>query len=106
MPETKGPSRRWRWSGNDGNEQSAESERRLRVNRSRIPPDGGIGLVYYGRWNYFPEGALEGKDLCFPRQAEIREAEDINGDWLWGVYAGRTGLFPASYVSFLRKVGP
>ncbi|KAF2641153.1 hypothetical protein P280DRAFT_374629, partial [Massarina eburnea CBS 473.64] len=59
----------------------------------RYPPDGGMGLRIQARWSYFP--SLEAKDeLGFPRFAEITEAEDINGDWFWGVYAGRKGLFP------------
>jgi hypothetical protein len=47
-------------------------------------------------WSYFPgEGVSD--ELGFPRHAEIREAEDINGDWFWGVYAGSKGLFPGNY---------
>jgi hypothetical protein len=99
--------RKWRWTGNDGQEKAADPEHRSRLAKAsvhiRTPPDGGIGLVFYGRWNYFFDEATE-KDLCFPKGAEIREAEDINGEWLWGVYAGRTGLFPAAYVNFLRRV--
>ncbi|KIW02140.1 uncharacterized protein PV09_06626 [Verruconis gallopava] len=96
--------RKWRWTGDNGQEQEADPEYRTRLaGHVRIPPDGGIGLVFYARWNYFPENATD-KDLCFPKGAEIREAEDINGDWLWGVYAGKTGLFFAPYVNFLRKV--
>ena len=36
-------------------------------------------------------------ELSFPRGAEIREVVDINGDWCWGRYAGRLGLFPGGY---------
>lgn len=97
--------RKWRWTGDDGQEQAADPEYRTRAHSHtvRLPPDGGIGLVFYGKWNYFSDDATE-KDLCFPKGAEIREAEDINGEWLWGFYAGKTGLFPAAYVDFLRKI--
>ena len=97
--------RKWRWTGDDGQEQAADPQYRTRAHSDivRLPPDGGIGLVFYGKWNYFPDDATE-KDLCFPKGAEIREAEDINGEWLWGYYAGKTGLFPAAYVDFLRRI--
>jgi Zn finger protein HypA/HybF involved in hydrogenase expression len=97
--------RKWRWKGDDGQEKATDPEYRSRThsNSVRLPPDGGIGLVYYGKWNYFPDDATE-KDLCFPKGAEIRESEDINGEWLWGYFAGKTGLFPAAYVDLLRKV--
>lgn len=62
----------------------------------RFPPSGGVGLRVQALWGHFPAEDLK-DELTFPRNAEIREAEDINGDWLWGVYAGRKGLFPANY---------
>lgn len=66
----------------------------------RFPPDGGIGLRVQARWSYFP--AEDDQDeLGFPKYAEIREAEDMNGDWFWGVYAGQKGLFPGAYVRVL-----
>ncbi len=100
---TTAASRKWRWNDN-GQEQAVDAEHQRRLAQNfRAPPDGGIGLVFYGRWNYFPEDASD-KDLVFPKGAEIREAEDINGEWLWGVYTGRTGLFPAAYVNFLRRI--
>ena len=105
-PAASSAVRKWRWKGADGQEEAADPEYRSRAHSHtvRLPPDGGIGLVFYaGKWNYFPPDATE-KDLCFPKGAEIREAEDINGDWLWGYYAGKTGLFPVGYVDFLRKV--
>ncbi|GAB7339792.1 hypothetical protein MBLNU457_6342t2 [Dothideomycetes sp. NU457] len=59
-----------------------------------FPPDGGVGLRVLALWSYFPAG---GDELAFPKNAEITEAEDINGDWFWGVFAGRKGLFPGNY---------
>ena len=48
------------------------------------------------RWSWWPrEGATD--ELMFPIGAEIREAEDINGDWWVGCYAGSKGLFPNGY---------
>ncbi|KAF2277049.1 uncharacterized protein EI97DRAFT_417035 [Westerdykella ornata] len=62
----------------------------------RFPPDGGIGLRVLALWSYFPAEGVD-DELGFPRHAEIREVEDINGDWYWGVYAGAKGLFPGNY---------
>lgn len=66
-------------------------------NGQRIPPDGGEGLKVRAKWGYWPDEGVE-DELAFPKFAEIREAADVNGDWFWGVYCGRTGLFPANYV--------
>lgn len=66
----------------------------------RYPPDGGVGMIVLALWTYLPqEGATD--ELAFPKGAEIREAEDINGDWFWGCYAGAKRLFPAPYVKVL-----
>ncbi|MCJ1473041.1 hypothetical protein MMC13_001690 [Lambiella insularis] len=66
----------------------------------KYPPDGGVGMIVLAFWTYLPqEGAND--ELTFPKGAEIREAEDINGDWFWGCYAGAKGLFPAPYVKVL-----
>ncbi len=64
--------------------------------RQRFPPDGGIGLHVVALWGYFPADAVS-DELMFPKGAEIREVEDINGDWFWGCYAGAKGLFPGNY---------
>jgi hypothetical protein len=62
-----------------------------------FPPDGGLGLRGVARFAWFPaEGADD--ELLFPRGAEIKEIEDINGDWFFGTYMGAKGLFPAPYV--------
>ena len=69
----------------------------------KYPPDGGVGMVVLAKWGYLPqEGVTD--ELSFPKGAEIREVEDINGDWFWGCYAGAKGLFPASYVRVLDLV--
>ncbi|MCJ1340565.1 hypothetical protein MMC09_005861 [Bachmanniomyces sp. S44760] len=71
----------------------------------KYPPDGGVGMRVLARWSYWPLEGGEGKDeLGFPKGAEIREAEDINGDWYWGVYSGRKGLFPGNYTILLGVV--
>lgn len=67
------------------------------------PPDGGAGMHVQALWGYWPqENAAD--ELAFPRGAEIRECEDINGDWHWGVFCGRKGLFPGNFVKILRVV--
>ncbi|KAF6837266.1 RING finger domain-containing protein [Colletotrichum plurivorum] len=60
-----------------------------------FPPDGGVGMKAVASWAWFPKAADE---LFFPKGAEIREIEDVNGDWFFGVYMGSKGLFPAPYV--------
>ena len=66
----------------------------------RFPPDGGVGLRVLAQWGYFPaEGVRD--ELMFPKFAEVREAEDINGDWFWGCYAGAKGLFPGNFTRVL-----
>jgi hypothetical protein len=63
----------------------------------QFPPDGGVGLRLIADFAFYPaDGTTD--ELCFPGGAEIKEAENINGDWLWGVYCGSKGLFPGSYV--------
>lgn len=62
-----------------------------------FPPDGGVGWRAVARWAWHPaEGADD--ELLFPRGAEIREVEDVNGEWFHGVYMGARGLFPGPYV--------
>lgn len=66
---------------------------------SRFPPDGGIGKTYAAMWSYYPEDGHEGTgELVFPKWAEIRECEDQNEDWAYGVYMGNIGLVPRTYV--------
>ena len=47
------------------------------------PPNGGIGMSCLAIYSYFPKGAVN-DELAFPKNAEIREVEDMNGDWFWG----------------------
>ncbi|WQF76195.1 Putative SH3 domain, Zinc finger, RING-type, Zinc finger, RING/FYVE/PHD-type [Colletotrichum destructivum] len=60
-----------------------------------FPPDGGGGIRASATWAWYPKAEDE---LLFPRGAEIREIEDVNGDWFFGVYMGAKGLFPSPYV--------
>ena len=70
----------------------------------QFPPDGGVGMRVFAQWGYYPKDGVA-DELMFPRAAEIREVEDINGDWYWGCYAGSKGLFPGPYVQILDIVG-
>ncbi|KZF21681.1 hypothetical protein L228DRAFT_239636 [Xylona heveae TC161] len=70
---------------------------------TRYPPDGGVGLRVRALWGYFPADGVT-DELMFPKNGEIREVEDINGDWYWGRYAGAKGLFPGGYVKILEIV--
>ena len=68
-----------------------------------FPPSGGVGLRFLASYGWWPEeGAAD--ELMFPKGAEIREAEDINGDWFWGCYAGAKGLFPGNYGRVVGRV--
>jgi hypothetical protein len=72
---------------------------------TNFPPSGGSGMKAVAGWSWYPE---EGKDdeLLFPKNAEVKECLDVNGDWFWGVYMGAKGLFPAPYVRVLDKGPP
>lgn len=65
------------------------------------PPDGGVGMRCLALYCYWPGEGVE-DELTFPKNAEVREVEDRNGDWFWGVYAGRGALFPSNHV---RRLG-
>ena len=67
-----------------------------------FPPDGGVGMRVLAKWSYWPQDDAT-DELAFPRGAEIREVEDMNGDWFWGSYAGVKGLFPGPYVKILSS---
>jgi hypothetical protein len=54
-------------------------------------------------WSCYPEEGIV-DELVFPRGAHIKEVENINDDWFWGCYAGRTGLFPGSMVTVVGEI--
>ncbi|KAK5627778.1 hypothetical protein RRF57_003493 [Xylaria bambusicola] len=62
-----------------------------------FPPDGGAGLRGNAVWPWYPAPDAD-DELMFPRGAEVREIEDVNGDWCFGSYMGAKGLFPTPYV--------
>lgn len=51
-------------------------------------------------WAWYPKAGAD-DELLFPKGAEIREVEDVNGDWSHGSYMGVQGLLPAPYVRIL-----
>lgn len=71
---------------------------------SRFPPNGGVGRKVLAAWSFWPEEGAE-NELAFPKGAIVVEAEDINGDWFWGIYAGNKGLFPGNYGRVIEIVG-
>ena len=73
----------------------------LTASELAYPPSGGAGLAAVALWAYWPEEGAD-DELGFPRHAEIREAVNINGDWFWGVYCGRGGLWPGGYARVIR----
>ncbi|KAK5127856.1 hypothetical protein LTR85_004973 [Meristemomyces frigidus] len=61
------------------------------------PADSSLGARCLSLWSYFPrEGVAD--ELTFPKNAEVTEVDDMNGDWSIGVYAGNVGLFPSNHV--------
>ncbi|TGJ79520.1 hypothetical protein E0Z10_g9244 [Xylaria hypoxylon] len=62
-----------------------------------FPPDGGDGLRGGAVWSWYPASNAD-DELMFPRGAEVREIEDVNGDWCFGSYMGAKGLYPTPYV--------
>ncbi|KAI1505535.1 hypothetical protein F5X99DRAFT_368389 [Biscogniauxia marginata] len=69
---------------------------------SLFPPDGGVGLRATAVWSWYPAPGAE-DELLFPKGAEVREVEDVNGDWFFGAYMGAKGLFPAPYVRVFEQ---
>ncbi|KAL9603499.1 MAG: hypothetical protein Q9219_001186 [cf. Caloplaca sp. 3 TL-2023] len=63
----------------------------------QYPPSGGSGMHVLALWSYWPKEDAQ-DELPFPKGAEIREVENINGDWFVGCFAGRMGVFPGGYV--------
>lgn len=68
----------------------------LGPSRARGETTEGGSLRFLALWSYWPK---EGDDdeLAFPKGAEIQECEKTNGDWFWGIYCGRKGLFPSNH---------
>lgn len=99
------------WSWQDGQQrhtrtvakQVAADESQASPLLRRYPPSGGVGMHVLALWSYWPQDEAR-DELAFPKGAEIREAENINGDWFVGCYAGRMGLFPGNYVRVLDVV--
>jgi hypothetical protein len=67
-----------------------------------FPPDGGTGMSAMALWSWYPQDGGE-DELLIPTGAEVRECKDVNGDWFFGTYMGKRGLFPAPYVRVLEK---
>ena len=65
-------------------------------NVRKYPPNGGVGMRVRALWSYWPQEGAE-DELAFPKGAEIRECKDINGDFFFGIYCGREGIFPGEY---------
>ena len=107
------PTDRWSWRDGQQSEQvravtkhvsSSAAEVEISHQKKYFPPDGGIGMRVRATWSWWPqEGSSD--ELAFPKGAEIRETEDVNGDWFWGCYAGGKGIFPGNYVEVLGAVG-
>lgn len=74
--------------------------RRSQAPPGGFPPDGGVGMRCLALYSYFPADGVD-DELAFPKNAEVREVENRNGDWFWGVYAGRINLFPSNHVRVL-----
>ncbi|KAL9128761.1 MAG: hypothetical protein Q9175_007463 [Cornicularia normoerica] len=70
----------------------------------KYPANGGVGMRVLALWSYWPQEGLKAA-LAFPKGAEIRECEDINGDWFLGIYCGKKGVFPENYCRILEKIG-
>lgn len=66
-----------------------------------FPPEGGLGKRALAKWSWFPQAGAD-DELLFPRGGEVREIEDVNGDWFYGTYMGAKGLFPAPYVRLVQ----
>ncbi|KAI1828369.1 hypothetical protein F4861DRAFT_179304 [Xylaria intraflava] len=76
---------------------AASPSEQLRQQDDQFPPDGGAGLRGGAVWPWYPAPDAD-DELMFPRGAEVREIEDVNGDWCFGSYMGAKGLFPTPYV--------
>ncbi|KAG9239358.1 hypothetical protein BJ875DRAFT_448516 [Amylocarpus encephaloides] len=66
-----------------------------------FPPSGGSGMRCLARWSWWPAEDVS-DELAFPKGAEVREARDVNGEWWFGTYMGKCGLFPGGYARILE----
>jgi hypothetical protein len=97
---------KWTWQNGDQTvarlitrdvSETAPTSDGTKAMAQHFPPEGGVGLRASARWAWYPKAGSD-DELLFPRGAEIKEIEDINGDWFFGSYMGTRGLFPAPYV--------
>ena len=105
--------RHWSWRDEDQTRQ-ARSVSRSVANTNTPPgvetkirkyfPNGGVGMRVQALWGYWPQEGVR-DELAFPKGAEIGECEDINGDWFFGHYCGRAGVFPGGYGRVVGVVG-
>lgn len=65
-----------------------------------FPPDGGVGMRAVAEWPRYP-GPEDDDELLFPKYAELREVKDVSGEWFYGIYMGKSGLFPSNHVTIL-----
>jgi hypothetical protein len=79
-------------------QSSAPTQDGSKIFTQTFPPDGGVGMTASANWAWYPKAEDE---LLFPKGAEIREIEDVNGDWFFGVYMGAKGMLPSPYVRTL-----
>ena len=93
----------WKWKEENTIRTFAMQKRSSTSNASQasFPPSGGTGLRATALWSYYPQEGVQ-DELSFPRAAVITEAVDINGDWFWGVYCGKGGLWPGDYARVVR----
>lgn len=96
----------WRWRDESQQTQAkvvSKVDNGSSFNGSIPHPNGGVGMRVLALWSYWPQEGVE-DELAFPKGAEIRECEDINGDWFLGIYCGRKGVFPGTYCRILENI--
>ncbi|KAL8788538.1 MAG: hypothetical protein Q9213_001611 [Squamulea squamosa] len=91
--------------GQDASQETQDAAATAAPLLRQYPPSGGLGLHALAVWSYWPEGEAS-DELPFPRGADIKEIEDINGDWYLGTYAGKIGFFPSNHVRVLSVTKP
>ncbi|KAL8822304.1 MAG: hypothetical protein Q9191_006959 [Dirinaria sp. TL-2023a] len=93
----------WKWKEENTIRTLPTQKRTSTSNAARapLPPSGGTGLSATALWSYYPQEGVQ-DELGFPKGAEITEAEDINGDWFWGIYCGKGGVWPSAYARVVR----